>query len=231
VEEISHNIERHIMSLLARLPSARFAQMRPAGVESNLYAYHLKNLIKNGYISREEKTYTLTPKGMQYIDRFSMRNAKIVKQSKITAGTIVKNELGEILLTKRNKHPFFGFYSLPLSKTYIDEHTIVESAERIAKEYLGVELRELKHVGDCYVRTTIDGVEISNILSHIFYKDVKKRELEAKREAIWNEYLWVKPSDLHKYLVVPGAEDIVETVLKSREFFFREFAYDIREKQ
>ena len=222
VDEITHNIERHIIRTLTVTSTARFTQMRPPRVDSNLYAYHLKQLIKLGYIIKNDRNYSLSPRGMKYADRFSLRYSRLVIQSKITVGILLKNEFNEILLTKRYKHPFLDFWGLMLSKTYADDPSILAAAQRTVFEEIKFPIIDMAHVGDCYVRTSIDGYEVSNILSHIFYSEVKKAEI-SEAETV----RWVSLNELTSIEPVPGAEDIINLVLKSKNHFFAELKYDL----
>ena len=222
MDDITHHIEKYIIRVLAYVPVARFSQMRPPRVDSNLYSYHLKKLLKLRYIVKTDREYSLSPKGLQYADRLSMRYMRPILQPKITTGVLVKNECNEIILAKRNKQPFLGLWGLPLGKTYLDDRSIVRAAERELLEKTGVLARDLKHVGDCYNRTTVGGYLISNIFSHIFYYEVKKSEVELNASSAW-----VKFDDLDPKRTVPGAREIANLVrFNHGHHFFEEFNFE-----
>lgn len=61
-----HYIKQYILDKLVFAEYLRNRDMRPPGVESNLYQYHLKELLKDGYIKKLETGYTLSKKGLQY---------------------------------------------------------------------------------------------------------------------------------------------------------------------
>jgi ADP-ribose pyrophosphatase YjhB (NUDIX family) len=222
MDEITHHIEKYIIKTLAYVESARFSEMRPPRVDSNLYTYHLNKLLKARYIDKNGRAYSLSPKGLEYADRLSMRYMRPIFQAKITTGVLVKNEYDEIILIKRIKQPFLGLWGLPLGKTYLDDRTIERAAERELIAKTGVVERGLKHAGDCYMRTTIDGYLISNILSHVFTKTIKKADAELKDSA-----MWVKHSELHKINMVPGAREIAELAHRRERHFFEELVFEV----
>ena len=51
-EVLSHHIERKIIHVLMFTEYARFTDLRPKGVDSNLFSYHLKLLMQRGYVAK-----------------------------------------------------------------------------------------------------------------------------------------------------------------------------------
>lgn len=49
---IDHHIQKHIMSVLTKNKFARFSDMKPRDVDSNLYAYHLKLLLRKRFVEK-----------------------------------------------------------------------------------------------------------------------------------------------------------------------------------
>ncbi|MDR0397629.1 MAG: NUDIX domain-containing protein [Candidatus Nomurabacteria bacterium] len=223
MDEIDHHIEKYIIKVLAYRANARFSDMRPPRVDSNLYSYHLKKLVNTHYLAKTGRVYTLTPKGLEYVDRLSMRYLKPIQYSKITTGVLVKNEFDEIILSKRKKQPFLGLWGLPLGKTYIDDLSIERAAERELMSRTGVVARGLRHVGDCYVRISVDDYMISSIFSHIFVKFVKKADVELVDTA-----RWVRRSSLSQIAMVPGAREIIDLAFDARGHFFEELVFEIQ---
>ena len=54
-DTIKHHIERSIIAYLMTHEHARFSEMRPSNIDTNLFTYHLKILVKQGYIEKTEK--------------------------------------------------------------------------------------------------------------------------------------------------------------------------------
>jgi ribosomal protein S19E (S16A) len=62
-----HWIQRHILKELALADSKRYTELKPDGIEGNLFQYHSRDLEKQGLIDRSEQGYALTPKGKSYV--------------------------------------------------------------------------------------------------------------------------------------------------------------------
>jgi 8-oxo-dGTP pyrophosphatase MutT (NUDIX family) len=64
-----HPIQLHIFEQLrAANAGLRYTDMRPAEVESDLYNYHLRQLVRSGLVEKfESQKYRLTPQGKRYI--------------------------------------------------------------------------------------------------------------------------------------------------------------------
>ena len=133
----NHHIQKHILNVLTYTEYARFRDLRPPKVDTNLYSYHLNSLIKAGWINKSEKGYTLSVNGLIYVDRVSSKKLNIRNQSKIITMLVLQNYRGDILLLKRLKQPYINTWTLPYGKTHIEDTTILEAAKREALEKFG----------------------------------------------------------------------------------------------
>lgn len=215
--EIDHFIERHILRELLFVPSARFAQMRPERVDSNLYSYHLSKLLKFKYISKIGRDYTLAPKGLAYVDRISLSSLRPRIQPKINTGILLKNQKNEILLTKRHRQPLLGFWGLPMGKLHESDESLQSAAERELLEKTGVLASNLKHVGGCYMRFYMDDVLISSSMSQIFMQENFSHYVETSDDLKWVDVKRFSKNDL-----IPGVDEIIKTACMDRAGFFTE---------
>ena len=88
---INHHIQKHIIGVLYRQKYARFRDLRPPKVDTNLYSYHLKKLISQGIVRKIVQGYTLDKKGLLYSDRVSQENMTVRTQPKIVTMLVVQN--------------------------------------------------------------------------------------------------------------------------------------------
>ncbi|GHU08101.1 hypothetical protein FACS189431_3740 [Alphaproteobacteria bacterium] len=221
MNEVDHIIQKHIMSYLTLTESARFAQMRPPGVDSNLYAYHLTKLLKMGFINKNEREYRLSTKGLIYVDRLSFDKTILSNQPKINTGILLKNEFNEILLTKRLRQPLLGFWGLPMGKLHNDDTDIYVAAERELREKTGIIIRRLEHAGDCYLRL-VDGDDlISASFAHIFYKKVAKDALFLDENS-----RWVGLNELDDADIISSVKEMARLTLGRSDRFFAEISFD-----
>jgi 8-oxo-dGTP pyrophosphatase MutT (NUDIX family) len=159
--------------------------MRPPRVDSNLYAYHLTKLLKNGYLTKDGKNYSLAPKGLACVDRLSFSGEWSKQQPVICTGIILKNEYDEVLLTKRLRQPFLGKWWLPMGKLEEADRSIHDAAHRELFEKTGVRVRSIRHIGDCYLRLTDNGYSVLSAFAHIFTAEVPKAAIELGDDMSW----------------------------------------------
>ena len=214
--EITHHIQKYIIGVLRRQKTARFRDLKKPGVDSNLFAYHLKLLTQRGMIKRIDSGYTLDQKGLMYADRLSESNMHVRLQPKVVSMLVVQNSDGDLLLWKRDKQPYIDTWTLPHGKVHIDDTSIGAAAEREAFEKIGIKNAPVRHVGDCYVRVKTGSELLSVALMHIFRFENDTIQNTERLE-------WVRPHKLHTYELAPAVERIVARTFFNDPYFFEEF--------
>ena len=213
---ITHHIQKHIIDVLMYTETARFRDLRPPRTDTNLFTYHLNALLKSGMVQKTEAGYTLTPIGLSYVDRVSTEKKVIRSQPKIITMLLVQNSDGDVLLQKREKQPYINAWTLPYGKLHIEDLTLVEAAQREAKEKLGLEGQELTHVGDCYIRVKSGDEVLSTTLAHVF--SFNRDDIQTS-----DDIVWARPHKLKKYKLAPAVEEIVARGFFRDPYFFEEF--------
>ncbi len=216
-EVITHHIDRHIMGVLMRTKQARFRDMRPDNTDTNLYSYHLKTMLRDGWIEKTNGGYTLSEKGMVYVDRVSTDAMRLRTQPKIITMLLVQDGYGKVLLQKRKKQPFIDTWTLPNGKIHIDDASVLAAGQREAKEKLGFDAHKLRHVGDCYIRVVDGERAVITTLVHVV-------RFETDAITATDDLQWVEPLDLAKLPLAPAVEDIVTRAFFGDAFFFEEFS-------
>jgi ADP-ribose pyrophosphatase YjhB (NUDIX family) len=209
-----HYIQKHILRELTLHKSQRFAQLRPKQVESNLFIYHLKALIKEGYVQKNTSgSYGLAPAGKRFVDRISMEKFEPRIQPKILTLLIIKNKRGELLLWKRKKQPFLGKIGFPTGKIHLGE-SLGEAAKRELAEKTAV-TASLKHVGDGYLTIFESKELISQVLFHCFVGTAKSNNFMKHANLHWGKL--ITETEL-----IPGAKEIYAAASKAKGHFFVE---------
>lgn len=218
--EIKHHIQKHILAVLYRQRYARFRDLRPPRVETNLYSYHLKLLIKQQMVDKTPDGYTLSNAGLQYVDRVSGSGFSVRSQPKIITMLVIQNSDGDLLLQQRIKQPHIDRWSLPHGKLHITDRSAEDAARREAREKLGVDIA-LRHAGDCYIRQINgDAAVLSSTLAHIFYAETDQVEVGDK-------FIWVRPHKLASYQLAPAVEEVVARTFFRDSYFFEEFTEQV----
>lgn len=220
-----HIIQREILDKLTYAKELRYAAMRPKRIESNLFSYHLKELVKDGYVSRlENGAYTMNTKGKAYVDRISHRSLSVRVQPKIVTLLYLENSNGEQLLVRRKHQPYIDMVGLPSGKLHLSER-IADAAQRELVEKTEMSDIALRHAGMAYVEMRENGEFISQILAHVQVgktDDIKKYGTGGGRV----QPLWLKAKDVPVSELIPGTLEIID-LIHTGEFFFAEFCFDL----
>ena len=187
--------------------------MRPDGVESNHFAYHLDQLLKAGYIAKKDRDYFLTNKGKALADRVSHDSLSVRIQPHIVTSIYIKNDAGKTLLFKHNFQPYLGLYGSPQGRLHYDEK-IADAARRELKEKTGLENITLAHRGMAYIEAMSGDETISKIFTHVFTGEVIG-EPPLENESEKGEPLWIHASTIQANQCMPGFKDIESIVDKN----------------
>lgn len=213
---VNHHIQRHIIDVLTYKEIARFKDLRPSRVDTNLFTYHLNALLKTKLLEKADNGYTLSKTGLVYVDRVSTEKKIIRQQPKIITMLVVQNSNGDVLLQKRDKQPFIDTWTLPYGKLHIDDQSAMSAAMREAHEKIGLKDQQLTHAGDCYIRVKSNDGIISTTLAHIFKFD--RDDIKTN-----DNIVWARPHKLSQYRLAPAVEQVVARVFFNDPFFFEEF--------
>lgn len=241
-DTINHHIERSIIAYLMTHEYARFSEMRPKRVDTNLFTYHLKLLLKAEYIKKTDAGYTLSDRGLIYVDRVSTDKMKLRTQPKIITMLLVQDCFGKVLLQKRSKQPYINTWTLPYGKLHIDDESVLVAATRESQEKLDYTPFNPRHAGDCYIvvgqnarvaakpieaGALIDGDTLHLNTEEIFHIDTRTLvhvvRFETDEIQASDRLQWAKPLDLAKITLAPAVEQIVTRAFFGDDFFFEEF--------
>lgn len=223
-DTIKHHIGRSIVGHLQTHEYARFSEMRPKGVDTNLFTYHLKLLMKTNHVVKTDQGYTLGPEGLLYVDRVSSEKMRLRTQPKIITMLLIQDGYGNILLQKRVKQPHINTWTLPYGKIHMEDISVLNAGRREAQDKLAYSPENIRHVGDCYIITRLsadDGATQTRTLAHIL-----RFETDAIKSS--DSLRWVTPLNLAKLSLAPAVEQIVARAFFNDDFFFEEFQLDAR---
>ena len=211
-----HYVRKHILRTLSLTKWARFRDMRPKNVDSNLYNYHLKELVREGYVERnEEHGYRLSPYGLRFVNQISMEAFEPRWQPKIMTVLVCKQG-DELLLWKKFKQPYIDTWTWPGGKMHYEDLTVKDAAIRDILFYSSRIPADLRHVGLFGYRVFINNELISYSFVHVFTGTLMSRDFILDRPQ------WVDRRQLPSLKVSPGVIDILELVEANDAFFFEE---------
>jgi 8-oxo-dGTP pyrophosphatase MutT (NUDIX family) len=163
-----HYIQSYILDKLTVAKSLRNKDMRPPKVESNLYQYHLLQLLKEGYVKKVEKVYSLDKKGLAYAGRHSATLKKVRPQPQVITILFVRNSAGELFIRVKQRQPFIGMKSIIIGKVHLGE-TIDAAARREFYERACTDLTDVTFTpfGSAHVVITQDDCVLSDYVGQL----------------------------------------------------------------
>jgi len=216
---IIHHIQKYIIDVLMFQEVARFRDLRPPKVDTNLFSYHLKLLIKNDIVKKTTAGYALSTNGLAYVDRVSVVSKAVRTQPKIITMLVVQNSEGEVLLWRRKRQPYINAWTLPYGKLHTEDESIEAAVQRELSEKLLLAGQDVRHAGDCYIHVTTQGQQLSTTLAHVF-------RFERDDIDLGDNLIWVKPHRLAEYKLAPAVEQIIARSFFNDPHFFEEFYED-----
>lgn len=110
-----HKVEISIIAMLRQTESLRFSDLKaPTGLESDVFKFHIRKLVKLGYIEKGlDGRYRLTASGKYYASIINQSTRTIRQQPILSMLMIVSQNFGgEILYLRqqRLRNPFIGYW-------------------------------------------------------------------------------------------------------------------------
>lgn len=196
-----HQIQLKILKKLLFVDRLRYTDIKPSRrMENNRFNFHLKELIKAGYIQKNKEFYFLTSVGKEYANRMDTDQVVISPQAKISVwlcGRRKKGKASQYLIYTRLKQPFYKCQGFPSGKVRYGE-TIVKAAIRELQEESGLtgspQIVMVKHYL-VFAKKTKELLEDKFMFLCLFDNPVGI--LKAHNEG---KYQWVSQKDLPKYV-------------------------------
>lgn len=211
-----HWIQKHSLRQLILHKEQRFSQLKPRDVESNLFMYHLKQLMREGYVHKlPSGMYELSAKGQRFADELSLKSLERRAQPHIVILVAVSDQQGRWLLYRRKRQPLINQIGFPYGKLHLGE-SIQAAAERELREKTGLTAR-LQHRGDGYITMYESQETISEVFFHLFVGNQPQGQLRADHET--GEALW---GDLSGGQLMASMPDLISSIKKTpanRRFF------------
>lgn len=208
-----HPIQQFILLQLSENEGLRYSDIKPRSMEAAQFMYHLKQLSASGLVNKSSATYSLTPLGIQYIDRLNEQNLSPFSYPRIALALIYKSPTKGILLSRRSRHPGIGKVGFILIDLTID---FVPPLKQAATEaFFGITKRSIdfNHRADGYIMVCDNGAAVANMLSHVFTAEGQDF-IPSSKELVWQNEVNNNDIFVSTWLVLKDLES------KKDHFFF-----------
>lgn len=221
-----HWIQSHILLELTRHATRRYSQLRPRDVEGNLFMYHLKGLMTDGYVEKDNGTYVLSVKGLQYVGTLSLATGKTRKQPKILTTVVCKNERDEFLFVRWHRQPNTGLVSFPHGMMHYGQ-PVAEMAALELSEKAGLAV-DVSYMGEVYVRGMRDAEVDRHMLIHIFSASRPLPDPHAQLRPDVCDPFWAPLSAIDAKEFVPGFYEVAQLVTSQKAPIFEDITVAVQ---
>lgn len=220
-----HHIQREILRTLLLAPSARFKDLKPTGMESNIFMYHLNALIKDGFVEKIEQGYTLTSKGKHYVDRANLESLNVRIQPKIITIIVLQRTDGKFAILERLHQPFLHYKGFPSGKVHYGE-SLKSAALRELEEKTGLSGINIDLRGNFIMKFTTGDEVVNHIIGYVYYGvTTSDKELDFETK-LYRSY-WGEAQELHQDNRFKGHPEIFDLLTNTpkQQLFFAEHEF------
>ena len=178
-------------------------------IRSNMVAYHLKEMEKEGLLRKDTEYYVLTKNAEKYIPIFSHVIGQDLSPLPVVLVAVMHNN--KILLIKRNKRPYKDYWSMIGGKMRLEEG-FEEASLRLVKDKTGLDGDFVSINSILHERVHEDTVKHSFIL---FFTKVKAKNIYFK-EKEHGILKWFNPNKLDKDEVIPSDYWLIKHKLEKK---------------
>jgi predicted transcriptional regulator len=225
-----HKVRASILKSLRRTGPARFsALMKPTGLESDTFKFHLRHLVKLGYVTKlPPGEYELTPSGKELANTIDDANLVIQKQPKLSFLLVVartsRNER-QFLLQKRLRSPYFGYRSF-ITGPILWAESFEEAAGRELKKQAGLSA-QFKVRTFCRKRDYLSGE--GNLLEDKLFVVLEASDVHGQLTDEWSggENAWMTLEALRNQPKTFSSDlEVVESMDRNDSYISLDAEYD-----
>jgi ADP-ribose pyrophosphatase YjhB (NUDIX family) len=221
-----HYLQQHILKSLILGGSRRFGEMKPPQVEGNRFTYHLRAVMRAGYVSAHAGAYILTPKGKRYAEGVSLNSFRESVQPRIVSMLVAQNKKGEYLLYRRKRMPLRTMVSFPYGKVHVGERYEAAAAREL-EEKTGLKGKAALR-GSMYLCLHDEEELVSHMLCHVFL--VTGIHGETRKDMLAGECFWGRIENVRPRFLLPGTKQVVKLLASRKPNFFAEYFLDVHEE-
>ena len=211
-----HHLQKTILLKLAHLETARFADLKPKGLDSNVFTYHLKQLINSKLVEKQSGgDYCITQKGKLAVINVRLDSKSELEQAHPVLYLTAQNDKGEWLLRKRLVHPAYGKIGFLHIEPNAHEDIFV-TARRMFKQRTGLDA-EFRVRGSGFLKILRNDELESYTQFTLLQADSFDGVLNSPGESghnIWYSGNFKEPE------MFPNMPEIMNTLMSSDKIFF-----------
>ena len=187
-------IQKHLIKRLVDNNGLKYAELALGYDYEDNVVYHIKHLIKLGYVSKHDQHYYLTKEGLSFSSNIYLPDLKIVRYKTTLIGLLCRYQ-NQVLLRKKTDGQE-QLYRLPGTKPFFGE-SAQTYLPRIANEEIGLTLAydrfSLNSIQNKIQQTTLKSTLFDNAM---FVYDFTLSPDEYPRCSVKENNLWVPVAEI-----------------------------------
>ena len=194
----------------------RYNEIWDKTIPSNKFDYHLKQLIKEGIIEKQDTLYQLTSKGLYIISSLDGVVIEEKKQPLVCSFILgYDKKKNKVLMQIRTKQPFYGVFGIPGGKLEFGSSTVDQAAEEFKEETGFSGKLKLKLITN-YITYNLDDKQMAHHMIGFMYlaTDLQGELIEETREG---KNIFISPDEISNYDIYPDIPFNVETLLSEND--------------
>ena len=221
---LDHHVQKEIVYELAFTERMRFSELKPDNLENKAFDYHLKKVVKAGYVVKnDDGTYSLTSEGKRLGKGVKKKQSRLIDRAYSTLLIAVRRpEDGAWLLVRRKAQPLLGLTGFMNASPVANEET-TKTASEVCRQQTGLSGTFVVH-GHGYFRIFRDG----SLESFIHFTLLRCTDIqgELRQNSELAEYYWDTDPDFLAPDMLPNMQ-ILRKMLEAPSGSFVEKTFDI----
>ncbi|MFP4112448.1 MAG: NUDIX domain-containing protein [Candidatus Woesearchaeota archaeon] len=210
---VNNPVRQSIIQKLIHYPGSTFNELwKKDEIESNKFAYHIKQLEEEDLIEKKEGRYFLSAAGKEIAVFLEGKDGSKKKKPLICLLIVAFDGKGKVLLHHRLKEPFYDYYGFPGGKIDFGEE-ILQAAEKELMEETGL-TADLK-IASLYNFVTYNNDKLSYHHTQFIIK-AENPKGEITPENREGTFEWIKIEDFEKYKLFPDDPHILKATMEGK---------------
>jgi hypothetical protein len=209
---IEHHIQRDIIDRLMHNQRLRFSELKPAGMESNIFMYHIAQLKKLHYIDKDDEGYFLIHDGLQYVDGLRRDSIRPHRQPKVIAIVVLRNDQGQWLMAERITQPYIHQRMFMSGQQHFGESLYDQPARELAE--IGIQDVTTTYRGIADIQITTSAGVLTQVVAHVhssIYNGPPPQDND-RFHYVWHDFA------LDNEVLMPGTNELYEQLQDAEPF-------------
>lgn len=215
-----HHIQKSILDRLSTATQCRYSDLKPVGLDGNVFNYHLKQLIRDKLVKKSiTSDYSLTPIGEDYIVH-RYENPLLQAHSIFL---IVLRSGDKWLMRERLVQPLLGMSGFVHGEPVADEPLLVTAARRL-RDKTGIEAD--LHIHSSGLIRISENDTLKSFSHAIILTGETNQEISIHEDKTGRNY-WLSMNSISDLTILPSTVDIIQSLdSKSPVVFERNYSID-----